>query len=82
MTPPTSELTLASTAIALFSPLGWNDVATTPAPYILFTLHCLIGIGAAIAARRKGLDGKRWLVLGLIGGTVALVAVWFKPAQP
>jgi hypothetical protein len=42
---------------------------------ILFTLHCLIGLGAALVARQKGLSFKRWLWLGLLGGTIALIAV-------
>jgi hypothetical protein len=42
---------------------------------ILFTLHCLIGLGAALVARHKGLSFKRWLWLGLLGGTIALITV-------
>ncbi|HBS71432.1 MAG TPA: hypothetical protein DEP38_26610 [Cyanobacteria bacterium UBA9226] len=46
--------------------------------YLLLGLHCLIGITAAIVARKKGLNFQLWLILGLIGGTVALVAALLK----
>jgi hypothetical protein len=45
-----------------------------PLLYILLNLHCLIGGIAATIAYRKGRKLTTWLVLGLIGGTVALVA--------
>lgn len=48
--------------------------AIYPTVYVLFTLHCIVGIVAAIVAQRKGFHRGRWLVWGLIGGTAALVA--------
>ena len=47
--------------------------------YLLLGLHGIIGITAAMIARKKGLNFQLWLILGLIGGTVALVAVLLKP---
>jgi hypothetical protein len=38
------------------------------------TLHCLMGGMAAIAAHKKGLNLKRWIIFGIIGGTPALIA--------
>lgn len=48
------------------------DPSLYPQFYLLLTLHCLIGIGAAIVAQRKGFNTQFWLVIGLIGGTAAL----------
>ncbi|MEQ9668274.1 hypothetical protein [Coleofasciculus sp. G2-EDA-02] len=49
-------------------------------PYLLLTIHCIIGIIAALLARHKGFDFRRWLIIGLIGGTPALiVALVVKP---
>lgn len=39
--------------------------------------HCAIGLAAAQIARRKGEDLAKWLILGAIGGTLALVVVMF-----
>jgi hypothetical protein len=41
---------------------------------IPLTLHCFMGGIAAIAAHKKGLSLKRWIIFGIIGGTPALVA--------
>lgn len=46
---------------------------------ILATMHCIIGLIAAIAAKRRGLNFRRWLGLGLLGGTIALIAVLRQP---
>ncbi len=46
--------------------------------YLLLGLHCLIGVTAAIIAQKKGLNFRLWLILGLIGGTVVLVAALLK----
>lgn len=45
-----------------------------PAVLTLAIAHCAIGTVAAVVAQRRGLPFQRWLLLGLIGGTVALVA--------
>lgn len=46
----------------------------------LMLLHCIIGAIAALVAQRKGLSFSRWLVWGLIGGTIALItALLAKP---
>ena len=42
--------------------------------YWLLTFHCLIGVVAAVLARRKGYSLGLWIVLGLIGGTATLIA--------
>lgn len=41
---------------------------------ILATVHCFMGTLAAIAAHKKGLNLKRWIIFGIIGGTPALIA--------
>lgn len=47
---------------------------------ILAILHGVIGTIAAFVARRKGRSYPRWLIIGLIGGTPALiVALLLKP---
>lgn len=57
------------------------DLPITPILSLLFGLHCVIGIIAAIIAQNKGLNFRRWLILGLIGGTVALIAVLVNPSK-
>ena len=48
--------------------------------WIPATLHCIIGLGAAAVAKRRGFPARKWLFWGLIGGTVALVsALWMTP---
>lgn len=49
------------------------DLSVQPLIYIMLVLHCVIGVGAAILAQRKGFDYGVWLVWGLVGGTAALV---------
>jgi succinate dehydrogenase hydrophobic anchor subunit len=54
-------------------------------PFTVFWLmlfHCLIGLTATAIAYRKGRDWKRWLVIGLIGGTAALVAASVMKPNP
>ncbi|MBE9239591.1 hypothetical protein IQ217_01940 [Synechocystis salina LEGE 00031] len=41
---------------------------------ILGTAHCLLGLTATAIAYGKGRNFPRWLAIGLIGGTPALVA--------
>jgi hypothetical protein len=49
------------------------ELPIIPTVSLLAVLHCAIGLTAAAIAYRKGLNQNRWLVWGLIGGTVALV---------
>ncbi|MEB3337621.1 MAG: hypothetical protein VKJ46_09175 [Leptolyngbyaceae bacterium] len=42
------------------------------------TTHCVIGGVAAIVAQRKGFPLRQWIILGQIGGTVALIAALWK----
>lgn len=52
-----------------------TDLPINPIVYLMLNLHCLIGGVAAVIARRQGRSLGLWLILGLIGGTVALIAV-------
>ncbi|OKH18956.1 hypothetical protein [[Limnothrix rosea] IAM M-220] len=45
----------------------------------LGALHCAIGLLAALVAYRKGYPLKRWLVIGLVGGTPSLIYAWTRP---
>ena len=47
-------------------------IKETP-PYIPLTIHCVIGITAAAIAQKKGYSLRSWLLIGLVGGTFALV---------
>lgn len=47
----------------------------------LGALHCAIGLLAAFVAYRKGYPLKRWLVIGLVGGTPSLIYAWTRPNQ-
>ncbi len=59
------------------------DFPIDPTFYWLLTFHCLIGIVAAVIARRKGRSLSLWLILGLIGGTAALIAaLLMKEKEP
>jgi hypothetical protein len=50
--------------------------------YLLLGVHCLNGVIATIVAQSKGRNLSQWLILGLIGGTVALVAaIALKPVN-
>jgi len=40
---------------------------------VLLLLHCTIGLVAAQIAYRQGQDLGRWLIWGMVGGTLALV---------
>ncbi len=49
---------------------------------ILAILHGVIGAIAAFVAQQKGRSYSRWLIIGLIGGTPALiVALLLKPTS-
>ena len=48
---------------------------------LLMAAHCAIGTLAAFVASRKGRYFGRWLGLGLIGGTVALIAAFLLPGR-
>lgn len=53
----------------------WFDPQLAPQWYlILLILHTVMGGMAAIAAHQKGLNLKRWIIFGIIGGTPALIA--------
>ena len=49
--------------------------------FLLAFLHCLIGGIAALVARQKGYNFRRWLLYGLIGGSagLAIALFWLKP---
>lgn len=51
-----------------------QGIQNWPVFSLMMVLHCIIGSVAALVARRKGLNFGLWLVLGWIGGTVALIA--------
>jgi hypothetical protein len=42
--------------------------------FLLLNLHLAIGTLAAFTAQRKGRKLSRWLLIGWIGGTPALIA--------
>jgi hypothetical protein len=46
------------------------------------TLHCIIGVIAAIVAKQKGYEFRVWLPMGLIAGTPALIAAWRLGPKP
>ncbi|MDJ0647476.1 MAG: hypothetical protein QNJ60_02115 [Xenococcaceae cyanobacterium MO_188.B19] len=41
--------------------------------FLLLSIHCLIGAVAALVAQQKGYPLEKWLLYGLIGGTVSLI---------
>lgn len=47
-----------------------TDLPIDPAIYLLLNIHCLIGGIGAVVAQRKGYNLVRWLLLGLLGGTI------------
>ena len=57
------------------------DSLTDPSVILtLAILHGIIGMIAAFVAQKKGRSYPRWLMIGLIGGTPALiVALLLKP---
>jgi hypothetical protein len=62
--------------------IGFTDFYGVPTIYLLLSFHCLMGCLAAVVAQSKGYVLERWLVIGLIGGTVALVgAIALKPQR-
>lgn len=59
-----------------------SELPINPVLYLLFNLHCLMGGIAAVVAARKGYSLGLWLLLGLVGGTAALVvAIFIKPKE-
>ena len=48
-------------------------------PWMLFGLHCAVGLVAAQIARGKGYSPQAWLLWGLVGGTVALIDSLRRP---
>ncbi len=58
--------------IELINSLDTNTI------YLLAIAHCLIGIIAAIIAKRKGYNFPLWLLFGLIGGTPILILALLK----
>lgn len=54
---------------------------TIPLLWLPMFLHCLIGLVAAQVAFRKGYDLSRWLLWGLVGGTVALIDALRRPRR-
>jgi hypothetical protein len=40
----------------------------------------MLGLTAAVVAKRKGHDWNFWLPVGLIAGTSALIAAWRLPS--
>jgi len=51
-------------------------------PWMLFGLHCAVGLVAAQIARGKGYSPQVWLLWGLVGGTVALIHSLRRPHRP
>jgi hypothetical protein len=48
----------------------------------LMVLHCVIGTAAAFVAQQRGLSFRRWIWIGLLGGTLALIAALRSPLTP
>lgn len=54
-----------------------------PIAITMMVLHCLVGLIAAKIAHSKGANLGKWLIWGLIGGTVALItALRISPHRP
>ncbi|MEL7313489.1 MAG: hypothetical protein AAFN08_00880 [Cyanobacteria bacterium J06559_3] len=54
-----------------------------PIAITMMVLHCVVGLTATRVASRKGADTAKWLLWGLIGGTVALItALKLPPRSP
>jgi hypothetical protein len=47
----------------------------------LMILHCVIGVMAAVVAQQRGLSFRRWIWIGLLGGTIALIAALRSPSK-
>jgi VIT1/CCC1 family predicted Fe2+/Mn2+ transporter len=60
---------------------GMSVLESMPIVYGLMILHCIIGGFAAVIAKSKGFHFGKWIILGLIGGTPALIAVCFLRSQ-
>lgn len=48
---------------------------------LMAILHCITGFAAALLARKQGRPFGPWLFWGLVGGTVALIAVLATPKR-
>ncbi|MBL1210391.1 hypothetical protein [Geminocystis sp. GBBB08] len=54
-----------------------SEIFTNIDPNLVFSLmllHCLIGLTAGIIADSKGYFFSLWLLIGIMGGTFALIA--------
>lgn len=47
--------------------------------FILLSVHCLMGTIGAVVAQTKGYNLGKWLLFGLLGGTITLMIIIFKP---
>lgn len=59
-----------------------TDLPIDSTLYVLLNLHCLLGGIAAVIAARKGRRLSVWLLVGLIGGTAALIAAILLKSNP
>lgn len=66
-----------SISIMLIPQLAELDLQ--PILLTLLSIHCVMGILAAIVAQRKGKSFRQWLIWGLIGGTPTLLIAIFRP---
>ncbi len=61
--------------------MGLTHLPIATQVFILGTAHCLLGLTATAIAYSKGRNLGRWLAIGLIGGTPALVAAIVLKSQ-
>ncbi|MDJ0897710.1 MAG: hypothetical protein QNJ55_02780 [Xenococcus sp. MO_188.B8] len=55
------------------------DLSLDTSWFYLLGIHCLNGTLAAIVANYKGYNFLKWLLYGLLGGTISLVwAIFLK----
>jgi multidrug efflux pump subunit AcrB len=59
-----------------------TELDLQPILLTMLTLHCAIGVIAAIVAQHKGRNFKQWLIWGLIGGTPTLLVAIFRSDSP
>ena len=57
------------------------DFNLTGSWFYLLGIHCLNGALAAIVANYKGYNFLKWLLYGLLGGTISLVWAIFLKKQ-
>ncbi|MBR8827379.1 MAG: hypothetical protein DSM107014_05650 [Gomphosphaeria aponina SAG 52.96 = DSM 107014] len=60
----------------MFASLSLTNIEPSSV-YFPMLLHCLIGTAAAIIAQQKGQNFILWIILGLIGGTPAIIVSLF-----